>query len=198
MGLVSQVAEGNEKALEALYLKYRVNVFRFALTIVGDVFLAEDVMQETFLKVCRRADTFRFGSNEKGWIMTIAHHTAVDMLREKRRELPKEEVRTETIGYMETAAEKRDSDEAFLKILKPLKEVDRQIVSLHLIGELKHREIAKALGMSVGAVKKRYERAIIKLAKETGRYGYEEQKAATNGTFFKRSDQSNAPTYGRF
>ena len=167
MNLIGQVAKGNAKALEALYLKYKVNVFRFALTIVEDVFLAEDVTQETFLKIGQHADTFRFGSNEKGWIMTIAHHTAIDMLREKKRELPKEEVEiqgSESISMKEIT--EKEGEEEFLRLLGTLKEVDRQIISLHLIGELKHKEIAGVLDMSVDAVKKRYERAIKKLAEE--------------------------------
>ena len=100
--------------------------------------------------------------------MTIAHHTAIDMLREKKRELPKEEVEikdSESIS-MEEMTDKEAGEEEFLRLLGTLKEVDRQIISLHLIGELKHKEIAGVLDMSVDAVKKRYERAIKKLAEE--------------------------------
>lgn len=148
MNLIGRVAEGDVKALETLYLKYRVNVFRFALTIVEDVFLAEDVMQETFLKIQQHADVFRFGSNEKGWIMTITHHTAIDMLRKIKKEMLEGRIGSadhEKIYRVEITDKEEEKDE-FLRILKPLKEVDRQIISLHLVGETQEDKKVLCIG----------------------------------------------------
>ena len=164
MNVIKRVAEGDNKALEELFLLYGNKVFRLALTILNDRFLAEDVVQETFLKVQQNAKSYRFRNSEREWIMTIAHNIAIDILRKRKREIVQEEI----ISHSEIAdvVTDCDNDVGFLQLIEPLNELDRQIVSLHLISELKHREIAHILNMSVSAVKKRYERAIKRIAHE--------------------------------
>lgn len=165
MNLIRQIAAGNQEALETLYQNYKTSVFRIALSVLGDTFLAEDVTQETFLKIQQHADTFRFGDNEKGWVMAIAHNTALHMLEKRKRETLQDEVQVIGITDLSDTIESGEAYQRFCQLLQPLKDLDRQIVCLHLIGELKHREIAVILDLSVGAVKKRYERAIRKIAK---------------------------------
>lgn len=163
MNVIKRVAEGDNKALEELFLLYGKKVFRLALAILNDRFLSEDVVQETFLRVQQNAKSYQFRNSEREWIMTIAHNIAIDVLRKRKKEIVQEE-----ISYREIpdAVIDGDNDIGFLQLIEPLNELDRQIVSLHLISELKHREIAHILNMSVSAVKKRYERAIKKIAHE--------------------------------
>ena len=164
MNVIKRVAEGDNKALEELFLLYGNKVFRLALTILNDRFLSEDVVQETFLKVQQNAKSYQFRNSEREWIMTIAHNIAIDILRKRKREIVQEEI----ISHREIAdvVTDCDNDVGFLQLIEPLNELDRQIVSLHLISGLKHREIAHILNMSVSAVKKRYERAIKRIAHE--------------------------------
>ena len=164
MNVIKRVAEGDNKALEELFLLYGNKVFRLALTILNDRFLAEDVVQETFLRVQQNAKSYQFKNSEREWIMTIAHNIAIDILRKRKREIVQEEI----ISHSEIAdvVTDCDNDVGFLQLIEPLNELDRQIVSLHLISGLKHREIAHILNMSVSAVKKRSERAIKRIAHE--------------------------------
>ncbi|MBD5486584.1 MAG: RNA polymerase sigma factor [Lachnospiraceae bacterium] len=164
MNIIKRIAKGENKALEELFLLYKEKVFRMALAILGDQFLAEDVVQETFLKVQQNAKSYQFRNSEREWIMTIAHNIAIDILRKRKKEIVQEEI----ISYreMSDAVTDCDNDIGFLQLIEPLNEPDRQIVSLHLISGLKHREIAHILNMSVSAVKKRYERAIKRIAHE--------------------------------
>lgn len=164
MNIIKRIAKGENKALEELFLLYKEKVFRMALAILGDRFLAEDVVQETFLRVQQNAESFQFRNSEREWIMTIAHNIAIDVLRKRKKEIVQEEV----ISHREIpdAVIDGNSDIGFLQLIEPLNELDKQIVSLHLISELKHREIAHILNMSVSAVKKRYERAIKRIAQE--------------------------------
>ena len=164
MNIIKRIAKDENKALEELFLLYKEKVFRMALAILGDRFLAEDVVQETFLRVQQNAESFQFRNSEREWIMTIAHNIAIDVLRKRKKEIVQEEI----ISHREIpdAVIDGDNDIGFLQLIEPLNELDRQIVSLHLISELKHREIAHILNMSVSAVKKRYERAIKRIAQE--------------------------------
>ncbi|MBD5525337.1 MAG: sigma-70 family RNA polymerase sigma factor [Lachnospiraceae bacterium] len=164
MNIIKRIAKGENRALEELFLLYKEKVFRMALAILGDQFLAEDVVQETFLRVQQNAKSYQFRNSEREWIMTIAHNIAIDVLRKRKKEIIQEEI----ISYreMSDAVSDCDNDIGFLQLIEPLNEPDRQIVSLHLISGLKHREIAHILNMSVSAVKKRYERAIKRIAHE--------------------------------
>ncbi len=163
MDKIKRIAKGENKALEELFLLYKEKVFHMALAILGDRFLSEDVVQETFLRVQQNAKSYQFRNSERGereWIMTIAHNIAIDILRKRKKEIVQEEI----TGHREAPDSVKDI--GFLQLIEPLNELDRQIVSLHLISELKHREIAHILNMSVSAVKKRYERAIKRIAHE--------------------------------
>lgn len=163
--MMKRIAAGDKEALEKLYLLYKTKVFRMALAILDDCFLAEDVVQETFIKIQQGAGTFHFKDSEGAWIMTIARNTAIDILRKQRKEIVHEEVE-EIIDHVDTSANPVEQNEGFLELIKKLNESEQQIVSLHLIGELKHREIARILDMNVSAVKKRYRRAIKKIEQE--------------------------------
>lgn len=164
MNVIKRVAEGDNKALEELFLLYGNKVFRLALTILNDRFLSEDVVQETFLRVQQNAKSYQFRNSEREWIMTIAHNIAIDVLRKRKKEIVQEEIISHR--EMSDAVTDCDNDIGFLQLIEPLNELDRQIVSLHLISGLKHREIAHILNMSVSAVKKRNERAIKRIAHE--------------------------------
>lgn len=164
MDIIKRIAKGENKALEELFLLYKEKVFRMALAILGDRFLSEDVVQETFLKVQQNAKSYQFRTSERAWIMTIAHNIAIDTLRKRKKEIVQEEIISQK--EISDAVIDCDNDIGFLQLIEPLNELDRQIVSLHLISELKHREIAHILNMSVSAVKKRYERAIKRIAHE--------------------------------
>ncbi len=163
MNVIKRVAEGDNKALEELFLLYGKKVFRLALAILNDRFLSEDVVQETFLRVQQNAKSYQFRNSEREWIMTIAHNIAIDILRKRKKEIVQEEI---SYSEIPDAVIDGDNDIGFLQLIEPLNELDKQIVSLHLISELKHREIAHILNMSVSAVKKRYERAIKRIANE--------------------------------
>ena len=164
MNIIKRISNGENRAVEELFLLYKDKVFRMALVILGDRFLSEDVVQETFLRVQQNAKSYQFRNSEREWIMTIAHNIAIDMLRKRKKEMVQEEI----ISHSEVSdvVIDCDNDVGFLQLIEPLNELDKQIVSLHLISELKHREIAHILNMSVSAVKKRYERAIKRIAHE--------------------------------
>lgn len=159
MRLIQRVAHNDIDALDKLYCKYKTEVYRLAFSILSDYYLAEDVVQETFLKAKINADTFRYGDNERAWIMRIARNTAIDIKRKQNKENLTEIVEKDGKADKTTIA----ADEEFLNLIRPLSELDKQIVCLHLICKLKHKDIAKVIGMSTAATKKRYERAIKKL-----------------------------------
>ena len=136
-----------------LYETYKNGIFRYARSIMKDMGAAEDVLQETFLKVLTGGLRCAPGK-EQAWLYRVARNLCYDHLRKAKREKtladpvePKEEY-----GYME--------------LIASLSPKDQEIVSLKIIGGLTHREIGNVLGISPKAAQKRYERAIAIMRKE--------------------------------
>ena len=136
------------------YEQHKSGIFRFALSVLKDTQLAEDVLQEVFLRLLTGKNTVEPG-REKAWLYRVARNCCYDILRKRKREQSEQkgEVRDES-GY------------GYLELISTLGQTEQEIVTLKNVGGLTHREIAKAMGMTEHAVKKRYERSIQKLREE--------------------------------
>lgn len=97
INLIDRIAKGDDAALEKLFLMYKTKVFRVALAILSDPYLAEDVVQETVIRIQQTAKTYQFRNSEREWIMTIARNIAIDTLRKRQREIVQEEIRAEKL-----------------------------------------------------------------------------------------------------
>src|SRR5262245_22325292 len=84
--LIRRIAAGDETALRALVAAHQTRVLRFAIRLVGNEAVAEEVTNEVFLEVWRSAGRFEGASAPGTWILSIAHHRAVSRLRKRREE----------------------------------------------------------------------------------------------------------------
>jgi len=85
--LVDRVARGESRALELIYDRYSRGVYSLALRLLGDTAAAEEVVQETFLKLWRQPGAYQPGRGRLlPWLLGVAHHHAVDMLRRRQLE----------------------------------------------------------------------------------------------------------------
>jgi len=158
--LLAQVAGGDMRALEGLYRRMRVQVFAVALAVTGDRGTAEDVMQDTFVRVYAAAPGYRPGSRARAWVLTIARHLALDAVRRRTREP------VSGMADRGAAAPAGEPDGIRLDVvhaLLRLGEVDRQIVVLHDLAGLTHAEVAAELGLPAGTVRWRYRVALARL-----------------------------------
>lgn len=142
--------------MEKYYLKYKNDVFRFVLSIVKDVHLAEDITQESFLKLFENQKTIRDFSKIKSWLFTTAKNISITSLNKKSPlELSDKDV---------SIKENNDNHKLeYLELISPLLDDEQQLVSLRIIGKFKWKEIAEILDCSEEAIKKRYQRALHKL-----------------------------------
>ena len=165
---ISRIAVGDMEALQRLYAAVSDSVYSFALSLVRDPHDAEDVLQESFLRICRAAADYRPQGKPLAWVFTIVRHTAMDKHRQTARTLPVEEVAVDVSDVADA------DDRLFLHaLLNRLSAEDRQILILHVAAGLKHREIAAVMAMPLGTVLSRYRRALNRLktiAKEESLY----------------------------
>ncbi len=157
-----QLQSGHPEGLAVLYELTRRAVFAFVLPLINDVQLAEDVMQETYVKAYQAIASYRPGTNGLNWLFTIAKNMAMTLLNKRNRE--------EAVDYddqRQTAGSSHDLyefDSPTIAVAKKILEEDeQQILFLYVIGEYKHREIAVLLDMPIGTVTWKYQIAIKKM-----------------------------------
>jgi len=178
--LIQRCRDGDLAALEELLDRYRDRLMAFIYSVVRDYHLAEDIFQETFLRVYRQARAFRAGASFKTWVYTIAVNLCRDALRKAKR---RPEVSLENgTAVGETDRSRRMIDliagkdpgpreqagarelEAILKKeLAGLSPEHRQVIILSRLNGLKYREIAEVLGIPSGTVRSRLHYALEQL-----------------------------------
>ena len=161
--LILRIAGGDREALAQIYLKSKGSVYAFALSILHDAQGAEDVMQETFLQLWNAAGSYvPRGQNPTAWLLGIARNLSLKHLRTSQKSgVPMEEL-PDTADPLDQflAAENRIVTRA---VMAQLSEEERQIVVLHAVSGLKHREIADILEKPLSTVLNKYRRALKKL-----------------------------------
>jgi RNA polymerase sigma-70 factor (ECF subfamily) len=164
--LLEACARGDERALGALYDRHGRRAYGLALRVLRDPALAEDAVQEAFLAVWRRAETFdRARGTAVTWILTLVHRRAVDLVRRQHRfnELPSELGDAEPRAPGESVADdvaRRSEVEAALRLLSA---VEREVLELAYWGGLTQSQIATRLGIPLGTAKSRTFSALAKL-----------------------------------
>jgi len=160
--LLKEIQQGKQAALKTLYDTTRLAVFASIIPYLYDQQLAEDVMQETYLKVLEKIDSYRANLNGMNWLLTIAKHTAFDLLKHRKHEA---QVDRETLE--DTVASDRDVYDLSSPIIRIAKKVlgkdEQTILFLYALGEYKHREIATMLKIPIGTVLWKYQTAIKKM-----------------------------------
>jgi RNA polymerase sigma-70 factor (ECF subfamily) len=127
-----------------------------------DYGLAEDVMQETFLKVREHAGQYHGQTSPKAWIMTITRNLSLNMLRQREHETCDPET-LESITTETEQDQQRTLD--FYRALAPLDKQEQSIIIMKIVAGFRHNEIAEIIGLKTADVRKRYSRALQKLKK---------------------------------
>lgn len=160
--LLRAVSNGNDAALKSLYDRYSGLVYTVALRIVGDRHLAQEVLQDVFLRCWQRADTF---SSERGhaasWLLRIARNRAVDVLRSSQHRARLRELEPFASDGAETDVAGTDSlDELALRqtvrtALEALPPAQRRMIELAFYSGFTQAEIAEMTATPLGTVKTR-------------------------------------------
>lgn len=153
--------EGNTDAFEYIYNKTKRVVFYCAFSILKDHSLAEDIMQNTYIKVKQYCNSYQKGTKPIAWITTIARNLSINEHNRRKRELYTDFSDNYKHGSYSLSDDKMVLSAAF----EHLNDKERQLVIMHVIGGLKHRELAEIFNMPLGTVLFKYNAAIKKLRK---------------------------------
>ena len=156
--LIGRIANGDRLAMQVLYARYHVRVFRFVVRLVRDEATAEDLISEVFLDVWRQAGRFEGRSAVSTWMLAIARFKALSALRRQ----PEQELDDRTAEAIEdtaddphTALEKKDKGAILRKCLTGLSAEHREIIDLVYYHEKSVEEVAEIVGIPENTVKTR-------------------------------------------
>ena len=174
--LIQSVLSGDEDAFAELVKKYQKPVHALAWRVIGDFHIADEITQDTFLKVYQRLHNLKDPNQFLGWLYVIARRQCYSWLRKKRiRTQPLEDTETTMISkdvYSQHVVEERANTaveaqrEVVKRLLAKLKESERTVMTLYYLGEMTVDEISKFLGVSAGTIKSRLQRARNRLQQE--------------------------------
>lgn len=168
--LLSYVSAGDESAFHQLYQNTARAVYGYILSFLKNPQDAEEVMQETYLKIWTMAEAYEPQGKPLAWIFTIARNLCYMRFRQQKNQA---DLSIYDLEELEPGAPCQQIEQApekmvLLAALSKLKEDERRIVLLHEAGGLKHREIAQCLELPLATVLSKHNRAIKKLSQHVG------------------------------
>ena len=174
--LIRRTLDGDETAFTTLVKKYQKHIHALVWRKIGDFHIAEDITQETFLKVHQNLATLKDLDRFPGWLYVIATRRCIAWLRKKRLHAQLVEdidlmrkgkdTYSQHVADEQTETTTQTQREVVKKLLAGLQESDRTILTLYYFGEMTCEEISKFLGVSANTIKSRLSRARQRLKKE--------------------------------
>lgn len=185
--LIALVLAGNKDAYRWIVERYQASIYRFCLSLTGQVQDAEDAASETFIKAYTKLGDYRPEGQFSSWLFTIAYRTSLDLLRARNRRAasPLEEApepRDHGPGPLDHALDD-ERNQALYQALSQLKPDQRAIISLFYYQDLSYDEIAQVLHISKGTVASKLNRSrerLKRLLKEGANHDSSQLKAAPN------------------
>jgi len=156
--LIGKIAAGNRLAMQALFARHNVRIYRFVLRMVGDNGLAEDLTSEVFLSVWQQAHRFEARSAVTTWLLAIARYKALAELRRRSQAASSERESSDISDPADTpdvAFEIKHRGEILRKCLARLSREHREVIDLVYYHEKSVQEVAEIIGIGGNTVKTR-------------------------------------------
>jgi RNA polymerase sigma-70 factor, ECF subfamily len=167
--LMQRIVQRDQQAIAELYQQYGSLVYSLALRVCGNAESAQEVVQDTFLKVWRQTDRWDAAKGRLVvWLLTITRYTAIDYLRREARQ-PQSSVKTlddisETVGKNARVDETAWQDRRIMMtLLTRLPPEQQQVIELAFYQGMSHSQIAEHLRLPLGTVKTRLRLAMQKI-----------------------------------
>ena len=176
--LMARYQQGDLTAATALIHRLSAQLHRFFVVQLASRSDADDLLQETWLRIHKARHTYRAGEPLLPWLYAIARHIRVDHYRKARRTTGREEGLE---GIPEVAAPTAGSGKTpgLEALLAPLPESQREVIEMLKVAGMSLEEVARATSSSVGSVKQKAHRAYEKLREQLSGMG--QSKARTGG-----------------
>jgi RNA polymerase sigma factor (sigma-70 family) len=181
--LLNAIAGGAVWAMDSLYQRYSRILYSLAYRMVADHQVAEDLLQDAFLAVWRRATTYSPQTGAaRSWLMSIMHHRTIDYLRRVRRRSTIQEAPLEELEFNESIAHPDSWDAAWQSVknsrvraaLMQIPTEQRLVIELAYFQGWTHSEIAQGTQIPLGTVKARMRLGLLRLKQVLIQMGIDE------------------------
>lgn len=164
--LLLRISEGDESAFRIIYDQYRPKIYSYAFHFTESTVLADEVIQETFLKVWLKRSTLKEVDNFSAWLYAIARNYMYDALKAaaKEMQLRKSLETAEPINETEDIFQNKLNEQLLREALDQLSPQQRQVYTLSRDHGLKRHQIAEQLNISENTVKTHMSQAIKHIA----------------------------------
>lgn len=155
--LIKRIAKGDMKSFEILLKKYEDLVFGVSLKLVRDRSKAEDMVQETWMKVVQHASQYSPYGSVKSWILQMNRNLILDYFREQKKwknsdDIDEVEISDESADITEVM-DSEEKQKSFQQAFAELEEREKMVLTMVIVEELGYSDIAQKLGLSIGAIK---------------------------------------------
>jgi RNA polymerase sigma-70 factor (ECF subfamily) len=174
--LIAEFISGNSNSFSILLDRYQIRVYGFIYSKVHDPDLADDIFQDTFIKVVKnlRLGKYKDEGRFLSWVIRIAHNLIMDHYRKYKR-LPKHESKIENFDVMHRLAEQnRSIEESMIEtqihadlslLIKELPDSQKEVLRMRLFQDMSFKEIGDQTGVSINTALGRMRYAVINLRK---------------------------------
>ncbi len=157
--LIQQSVKGNRVSQKNLYDRFASKMFGVCMRYAPDYQIAEDILQEGFVKAFKNLDKFRFEGSFEGWLRKIMVNTAIEMHRRKNLLYPIVDVENTEVEFIDESALSKLAVDDLMLMIGSLSPGYRTVFSLYAIEGFSHKEIAEQLNISEGTSKSQLARA---------------------------------------
>lgn len=157
-GYISKIKGGDMSAFDKLYAETSKGVYFMALSVLKDRGLAEEIMQETYIRLLKNLDNFDDTKNAMNWLLTMSKNLAINLYNRNKREI----VTDPSLVTPDRQYTMRDNSIIDMA-LKNLSQTEFNVLMLCEIKGFKRREVAAMLDMPLGTVTWHYNKALKKL-----------------------------------
>lgn len=157
--LIRGCMESDRRMQEELYRRFSPRMYAVCLRYAGNAEEAEDILQEGFIKVFKKLDSFRNEGSFEGWIRRIFVNTAIEHFRRKKYLLPVTEKEENTIEGKYTSVLDELGAKDIMALVQQLSPGYRTVFNMYVVEGYTHKEIADQLGISEGTSKSQLSRA---------------------------------------
>ena len=161
--LVRKTNGGSPEAFCILVQRYQRPLQSLSMRYVHDSFLAEDIVQESFMKAYEKLSSFQFRSAFKSWMYRIVINTAKNSLRSKKPMVDIEKVQIKEEAQCEITLIEKDLMTQATELIKNLPEKQRQAISLRVFNDLSFKEVATKMDCPYDTAKANYRHGLINL-----------------------------------
>lgn len=163
--LLERIERRDEEAFRILYEETKKGVYAMIAAIVSDRPTIEDLMQDTYMKMLAKLDTYERGRNFAAWLFQIAKNLAFDHVRKNAKTTVLDPIEDEYVFDRPTEPIGDGSDPTLEEMLACLDPVEREIVGLRSVAQTPFKDIAVTLDKPLGTVLWLYQRALKKIKK---------------------------------